>query len=159
MIIQQHCLISTLQYSGMVLYTHFSHYIYEVKVGYRIYTASGTLLPSILGMALEPQWEEVQQFTAPAKYMDMVELIRWAANSKESLYVGIDSVTFPILQHLLRGLRSCIYHSRSGYGACIAMFSYCNYLLQTYHAHAVENLALLYLHLTFECYSSMSDKG
>ena len=70
------------------------------------YTVSDTLLPSILGMPLEPQWRGSTMSklsTAPVKYMVMVELIQWTANSKISLYVGIDSVTFLILQHLLRG--------------------------------------------------------
>ena len=123
MIIQQHCLISTLQYSGMVLYTHFSYYLYEVKVGYKIYTVSSTPLPSILSMPLEPPWRGSTMsklFTANVKYMTMVELIRWTANSKRSLVW--------------------------------CMFSYCNYLLQSYHAHGESGIVS-----AFECYSS--DKG
>ena len=51
-------------------------------------------------------------------YMVMMEFILGTANSI-SKPKGIDSVTFPMLQHLLRGLKN---HGQSEYGVYIAIF-------------------------------------
>ena len=162
MIIQQHCVISTLQYSGVVLYTHFSHYLYEVKVGYRIYT--------VVIHFYHQSWACHLSRSGEVQHWISYLLLLWSTWSWWNSLGQMDSkfketirrYWYSYISHSaapFEGLRSFIYHSRSRYGACIVMFSYCKYLLQTHHAHAVENLALLYMRLTSECYSSLSDKG